>query len=487
MLRRLLAIIAFPCLGMDTTVKLDSGKISGMEAGGVTSFKGIPYVAPPTGDLRWRPPHTVVPWGGTRATKDFGSACPQPPILQKSYGIKFTNMSEDCLTLNVWTAANNPTERRPVMFWIHGGANIAGSGSMTDGSALAKRGVVVVTINYRLGPFGFLTLPALSKESTRGASGNYGLLDQIQALMWVHRNIDKFGGDPQNVTIFGESAGGTDIGWLMTSPLAKGLFHKAIVESGVMFLPPEPAAKLFRDTPEALRAMSTDEIMGSANFRGDVIFGTGGASYGPVVDGWVIPEDPTLVFESGRQANVPLIVGTNADEGSIFTANLPLHTPDEYRHFLSGRFLLAGDMIFKLYPAAADDQVHDAATRLVTDLVFLTSARRMVRFQAAINPKTFQYHFTHPTGALGAFHGSEIPFVFDTDPASPLAKAMSSAWVRFATTGDPNWPAYTAATDPYMEFGQTDQVGTGLHKKEIDALTALYESLRPKAKTPRDN
>src|SRR5580698_3835012 len=263
MLRPMLALIAVPCLalGMDTTVKLDSGKISGSEASGVASFKGIPYVAPPTGDLRWRPPHTIAPWPGTRPAKDFGNVCPQPPILEHTYHIKFENLSEDCLTLNVWTAANNSAERHPVLFWIHGGGNIAGSGSITDGSALAKQGAVVVTINYRLGPFGFLSLPSLSKESSRNSSGNYGLLDQIQALLWVHRNIDKFGGDPTNVTIFGESAGGTDIGWLMTSPLAKGLFHRAIVQSGVMFLPGDPrlqtaeqaGVKLFGDTLAALR------------------------------------------------------------------------------------------------------------------------------------------------------------------------------------------------------------------------------------------
>src|SRR5580692_8713473 len=178
MLRSMLVLFALPCFCMDTTVKLDSGKISGLESGGVASFKGIPYVAPPTGDLRWKPPHTISPWAGTRATKDFGPACPQPPILDKRYGIKFDNTSEDCLTLNVWTAANSSADRRPVLFWIHFGGNVAGSGSVVDGSALAKQGAVVVTINYRLGAFGFLALPSLSKESTRSSSGNYGLLDQ---------------------------------------------------------------------------------------------------------------------------------------------------------------------------------------------------------------------------------------------------------------------------------------------------------------------
>lgn len=492
MLRSLLALIAIPCFSMDTTVKLDSGKISGAEANGVASFKGIPYVAPPTGDLRWRPPHTISPWGGTRNAKEFGAACPQPPILERIYHIKFDNISEDCLTLNVWTAANSSAEHHPVLFWIHGGANIAGSGSITDGSALAKQGVVVVTINYRLGPFGFLALPSLAKESSRSSSGNYGLLDQVAALLWVHRNIEKFGGDPQNVTVFGESAGGTDIAWLMASPLAKGLFHRAIIESGVMFLPgdlrlataEQAGAKLFGDDLPALRLRTTAEVMKSAGFQTDAVFGSAGASYGPIIDRWVAPENPAQIFGSGNQANVPLIVGTNADEGSIFTETLPFKTVAEYRGYLASHFFTAAEMLFNLYPAADEAQVHAAATRLATDSIFITSARRLARFQAAVNPKTFMYHFTHATGELGAFHGSEIPFVFATDAGSGLAKIMSAAWVRFAATGDPNWPAYTAATDQYMEFGDTIKVGSDLHKKEIDALTALYESLHPPSPKP---
>ncbi len=479
MLRSLLALIALPCFAIDTTVKLDSGKISGAEVNGITSFKGIPYVAPPVGDLRWRPPHTVTPWGGVRQAKDYGAACPQPPILEHDYHVKFDNQSEDCLTLNVWTPANSVSERHPVLFWIHGGGNIAGSGSITDGSALAKLGAVVVTINYRLGPFGFLALPSLSKESNRGVSGNYGLLDQVQALLWVHRNIEKFGGDSQSVTIFGESAGGTDIAWLMTSPMAKGLFHRAIIQSGVMFLPADfrrataeqAGAKRFGDTLEALRLRTTAEIMSTAGFQTDLIFGSG-ASYGPIIDGWVIPEDPSKVFAAANQANVPLIVGTNADEGSIFTENLPFKTVAEYHSYLTSHFFLAADMLFKLYPAASDADVHAAASRLVTDFVFLTSARRLARYQAAVNPKTFLYHFTHPTGDLGAFHGSEIPFVFAVDPTNPLAKAMSAAWVRFAAISDPNWPAYSAATDQHVEFGDIIKMSSELHKKEIDALTA---------------
>jgi para-nitrobenzyl esterase len=460
-------------LAMDTRVQLDSGKIAGAEANGVASFKGIPYVAPPTGPLRWKPAHTVAPWTDTRIVKDFGAACPQPPILEKRYGIKFDRFSEDCLTLNVWTAARLPTERRPVLVWIHFGGNIAGAGSMADGSALARQGAVVVTINYRLGPFGFLSLPSLSRESSRGSSGNYGLLDQVAALLWVHRNIEKFGGDPGNVTICGVSAGGSDAGWLMTSPLARGLFHRVIIESGAVFSSSDVrlataergGAKLLGDDPAALRLRSAVEILAA------------GSAFGPIVDGWVIPEDPAKIFASGQQANVPLIVGTNGDDGSIFTEDLK--TVADYRAYVAHDFSTAADMLLARYQASDDAQVHAAASRLFTDNLFIAPARRLARLHAAVNAKTFLYHFTHSTGERGAFHTSEVPCVFAADPGSDLAKAMSGAWLRFAATGNPNggglppWPAYTAAADPYLEFGDTIKAGSELHKKEIDALAAL--------------
>jgi para-nitrobenzyl esterase len=469
MLRSLLGLFALSCFGLscfgiDTTVKLDSGKISGAEASGVASFKGIPYVAPPTGDLRWKPPHTISPWAGARPAKEFGAACPQPPILEKRYGIKFDNLSEDCLTLNVWTAANNPSERRPVIFWIQFGGNAAGSGSMVDGSALARQGVVVVSINYRLGPFGFLAHPGLSKESSRNSSGNYGLLDQVAALLWVHRNIDKFGGDPQNVTICGVSAGANDVGWLMTSPLAAGLFHRAVFESGEMFpasdvrlaAAEQSGLKLYGADVTALRLRSAKEIMAA------------GGAFEPIIDGWVIPQSPAQTFASGLEAKVPLIVGTNADEGSVFTKDLSLQTSADYRAYLVNHYPGA-ETLLTLYPAADETEARSAAAHITTDYM-IASARTLVRYHAKVNAKTFVYHFTHSTGPLGAFHTSEVPFVFASDPGSSLAKVMSAAWVKFAATGDPGWPAYTAASEQYIEFGDTIKVSSVLHKKELDAL-----------------
>ncbi len=249
----------------------------------------------------------------------------------------FDQQREDCLTLNVWTAARKSGERRPVMLWIHGGAYTAGSGQGApyDGNALARRGIVLVTINYRLGPFGFMAHPLLTKESGHAASGNYGLMDQIAALDWVRKNIGAFGGDASNVTIFGESAGAGSVCRLPLSPLARGLFQRAIAESGgahrwVRLADAEKSGERFGNHLAAIRAKSTDEIMREAGFESDLFFG-GGASYNPIIDGWVVREDPALTVTNGRQNDVPFLTGTNADEGTIFTLRLPIKTTQAFR------------------------------------------------------------------------------------------------------------------------------------------------------------
>jgi para-nitrobenzyl esterase len=514
-LQRAFVLLAFavPGFALETTITIDSGRVAGIAANGVVSFKGIPYAAPPTGARRWKPPEPPAPWTNTRQAADFGAACPQPPILEKMWGIKYDRMDEDCLTLNVWSAAPTPDDRRPVLFWIHGGAFIAGSssGPTTDGAALAAQGVVVVSINYRLGPFGFLALPALSRESPQHASGNYGLLDQIAALGWVKRNVRAFGGDPGNVTIAGESAGAGSVAWLLASPLAKGLFHRAIAESGVVFIgnvylnkasgatasAEQSGARMFGDDLAALRARSTSAIMAGAKLPDDVFFGAG-AYYGPIVDGYVMPEAPETLFGSGRQAAVPLLVGTNADEGTVFVSSVPFVLT--YRLYLRRMYKSAADQVFAWYPAYLPAQVPVASARLLTDSQFLTSARRLARYQAPRNPQTFLYHFTRvsPYAAvyfLGAYHAAELPYVFSTidllsrslpaaydQPDRDLSRAMSAAWVRFATTGDPNgagfpkWPPYTAAADPHLEFGTTIRAGSALHSKEVDFFTSFYEA-----------
>lgn len=504
-LLRFLAVLAIPscALALDGPVSTQSGTVSGA-SGDVTVFKGIPYAAPPVGDLRWKPPQPPRKWDGVRAATDYGAVCPQPPILASLYGITFPNQSEDCLTLNVWTSAKKTSERRPVMVWIHGGAYIAGSGTgrTTDGSNLARQGVVLVTLNYRLGAFGFLAHPALTKESPRHASGNYGLLDQIAALEWVHQNIAAFGGDPSNVTIFGESAGAGSVCRLLVSPLSKGLFQRAIAESGsgrtatTLAEAEKAGEKQFGSDLAAMRAKSTDEIMHEAGFKSDFFFGDG-MTYDMIVDGWALPDEAQRMFLTGRRHNVPFLTGTNADEGTIFTLRLPIKTVEAYRDYVQTRFRLIAPKLLELYPVAKDADVHDAAARMLTDSSFLTPARIMAAASAASNPHTYVYHFTRvtPLGQsrhLGAYHASEIPYVFgNVAPAQGayeesdkhLSEVMSAAWVRFAITGDPNgeglakWPAYDKAADPYMEFGDVIEPKSHLRAKEIDVFIAMLEGL----------
>ncbi len=319
---------------LSTPVKITSGLLQGVESDvvpGIAAFKGIPYAAPPVGNLRWKTPILPTKWQDVRKADHYGDSCLQPE--DKIIGSKEQQkMSEDCLYLNVWTKSKTGSEKLPVMFWIHGGGCTTGSGSMPyyDGSRLAQKGVVLVTINYRLGPFGYFGHPALSAESEHKVSGNYGLLDQIFALEWVRDNIAAFGGDPGNVTIFGESAGAISVGCLLVSPLARGLFHRAILESGSILgvtntlktleEQGETLAKSFGTTKpftaSSLRAIPADEVLAKSS-PAIGLFGKG-IKYRPVIDGYVIPEYPMALFEKGKQAPVPMLIGTNKDEVTIF-------------------------------------------------------------------------------------------------------------------------------------------------------------------------
>jgi len=493
-------------------VRLDTGLISGGVAGGdVRVYKGIPFAAPPVGDLRWRPPQPAKPWDGVRACIEFGPWCPQPkPLMGKELG----PLSEDCLTLNVWTPAKSPGDRLPVMVWLHGGGHTTGSGSASfyDGEHLAREGVVVVTINYRLGPFGYLAHPLLSKESERGVSGNYGLLDQIAALGWVQRNIAAFGGNPGCVTIFGESAGAVSVCRLMVSPLAKGLFHRAIAESGgahgrnrhlreardnlepMEKIGEQLAAELrcdrAADPLAALRAKPWQDILEAAK-PSQGLFGKG-VHFGPIVDGWALPDDPVALFEAGKQADVPLLVGSNADDGSVFTRQLPIRTLARYKLMLRRRFRDHADEVLRLFPADRTSEVPAAFSRLVTAAAFVAPARFLARSMAKTQSKAYLYHFTRvPPGeklkSLGAFHALEIAYVFGTLEGKPgfderdlaLSRTMRKAWARFAATGDPNgdglpqWPACRQETDAYLELGDEVVAKAGLYKAACDLFDKL--------------
>lgn len=507
-------------------VRIDSGPIRGTQADKVTAYLGIPFAAPPVGDLRWRAPTPVKPWQAVRECTKFGPSCPQPrPIMGGGPGPQ----DEDCLYLNVWTsaatAAVSARKRHPVMVWIHGGGCTTGAGSLPyyDGTNLAREGVVVVTINYRLGPLGYFAHPLLSRESADGVSGNYGMLDQIEALKWVKRNIPAFGGDPNCVTVFGESAGALSICRLMVSPLAKGLFHRAIAQSGGArgrnlrlretvgrTAPAEKvgeqlAAKLgcdkAGDVLAALRARTPQELLDAAQ-PAQGLFGRG-IRFSPVVDGWAIPDDPEKLFAQGKHHDVPFMVGTNADEGTVFLGQLPIRRAAGYRMVVRAIYGDAAETLLKLFPAERDEDVKPALNRLVTVMAFVAPARMLARSMASKESPAYMYHFTRvpPNERAqrhGAFHGLEIVYVFGNLPEAggfdktdrELSDSMKACWTRFAATGNPNpspggglpvapdWPAYDAEADKHMEFGNVPKVKSGLYK---DACDQIERSLKSRA------
>ncbi|MCX7013610.1 MAG: carboxylesterase family protein [Candidatus Sumerlaeota bacterium] len=491
-------------------VAIDTGRIAGVYADAdrkIRVFKGIPFAAPPVGELRWKPPQPVKPWDGVRACDKFGPACPQPKSLM---GTDPGSQNEDCLYLNVWTPASNADAKLPVMVWIHGGGCTTGAGSLSiyEGTNFARQGVVLVTINYRLGPLGFFAHPLLSKESPRGVSGNYGFLDQIEALQWVKRNIAAFGGDPDCVTIFGESAGSASVARLMVSPLARGLFHRAIAESGGAegrnrhlrepWSRQEPMGKVGEriadalgcsqapDPLAALRAKTPRELIDVSN-PAQGLFGKG-THFGWIIDGWALPDDPAYLFESGQQAAVPFMAGFNANEGTVFLRNAPVQGATGYQLMVRTLFGKQAPEALELFPIENND-VLKAVDHFTTLSAFGQPARAMARAMEKVGAPAYCYYFTHvaPTGAaskLGAFHAAELPYVFQTLPRvlmlravdRNLSKTMQSYWVNFAKTGDPNgeglppWPAHTKASDAYQELGDTVQTRTGLFQKQFDLL-----------------
>jgi para-nitrobenzyl esterase len=472
-------------------VRVDGGLLAGEFTGDdqvVRVYRGIPYAAAPVGELRWRPPQPVVPWQGVRSAVEFGPACLQPPQeVEVGAPRVVENQSEDCLFLNVWTAARSSEERRPVMVWIHGGSFQRGEGSglYYDGEALARKGVVVVTFNYRLNVFGFLAHPELSRESEHGVSGNYGILDQVAALRWVQRNIAAFGGDPTRVTIFGESAGSWSVCYLMATPLARGLFHRAIGESGAVF-DRTAYLRVSRAGSEAMEvrgekfaiSLGIDPARGAAALR-DIPAEKLAAQRpfcGPSIDGWVFPDDLRTIFSEGRQADVPLIVGFNSDEGGQIVqrfAGFP-KTVSEYRDSASTRFGDLADRYLRLYPVESDDDLARACADAWRDERHAFQEITWARMMENVPSSAFFYYFSRvppdaARGYFGAFHGEEILYVFNhldlrssqpyTEDDHVLADMMSSYWVNFASAGDPNtdglprWPAFSKQSEVCLELG----------------------------------
>jgi para-nitrobenzyl esterase len=477
--------------------------------GKVRTFKGIPYAAPPVGPLRWKPPQPVQPWTGVRRAVEYPPRSMQGRIYSDMV-FHDEGPSEDCLYLNLWMPADNPQAKLPVMVWIHGGGFIAGSSSepRQDAGNLSKKGVMVVSLNYRLGVFGFFAHPELATESGHGASGNYGLLDQVAALEWVKRNIATFGGDPDNVTLFGESAGSLSVSALMASPLAQGLFHRAIGESGAFFGSPLPLKPRADAESEGLKFAET--AFGGAPLRDlrakpakeilDAALKLPQEHFSPDVDGYFLPSDCLSVYSGGRQSRVPLLAGWNRDEGSYksFFAD-DAATVANYVARAKARFGADANAFLKLYPASTDAEARRAAQDLEGDdfMGYPTWKWLEMHLRTGGRP-VYRYEFDQalplpadagPGAEPSAYHSSEIEFVFRVLSSKSLpwraedrevSELMSSYWTNFAKTGDPNgqglprWPAYTGS-DGYqvMHLGAQPGAVADSHRGRYQFLDSL--------------
>ena len=498
------AAVAVPALAEAQTapvVDAPAGELSGIAQGDLNVFKGIPYAVPPVGKLRWTAPRPLPRWQGVKQATAFGPGCivPTPGPVKSVYSEAPQPTSEDCLTLNIW--APRQAKNAPVFFWIYGGALWGGNSAdpMYDGAKLAERGVIVVSVNYRLGVLGYFAHPALSAESPLGISGNYGLLDQIRALQWVHQNVAAFGGDPGKVTIAGESAGALSVMYLMTSPLAKGLFARAISESGYMLSMPslkrdahgmpgeEKVGTMVQAAVKApdlaaLRAMDPQQLTDAAAKAGFAPWG--------VVDGHVLPEQMVTAFDKGNEAHVPILAGFNQGEIRSLTVLAPPvpASAAEYEARIRAQYGDLADDFLKLYPAS---DMKESIFESVRDGLYSWTAERLVRKEAAQGQPSYLYEWDHGYPAmdeagLHAFHASELPYVFGTLASTPplwpkipddarehaLSDAMAAYWASFVKTGTPaapNAPAWSAFGEAknYMHFTATPQPAT-------DPLPGMY-------------
>jgi len=463
-------------------VKTHSGVVEGKDDGKVKSFLGIPYAQPPLGDLRWKAPVPVAKWKGVKKASEFGSHCMQGKVFGDMV-FHDPGASEDCLTLNVWVPDKHVDPKLPVMVWIYGGGFVAGTTSEArqDGSHLAQQGVIVVSMNYRLGVFGFFVNQELAKESGHNSAGNYGLLDQLEALEWVHDNIAAFGGDPGNVTIFGESAGSFSVSSQMASPLAKGLFQKAIGESGAAFsrsglsfdamsARAEKDTKLMKDnlgisTLAELRAIPADKLL-----EAYAPPKSRGFEFGPDIDGYFLPESVPAIFAAGKQNDVAMIAGWNHDEGSfelVFNPQKP--TAESFKAQAQKDFGDKADEFLKLYPSDTPEQLSRSAMDYAGDKFIAMSTWDWIEAQSKTGKQPiYRYRFDmapfvkDPNAPrLGAYHSAEIEYVFGQldsktdvtwrDSDRQISDMMQKYWSTFAKTGNPNgaglpnWPPYNMA------------------------------------------
>ncbi len=490
-------------------VEVDGGQITGTPTlqwpPGVRSFRGIPYAAPPVGDLRWRPPQPVVPWQGVKAADHFSAACMQAPTDTEGNAWRegLVPVSEDCLYLNVWTPAKTANDRLPVMVFIHGGGNTRGAASENqyDGAYLAKKGVVFVSFNYRMGAFGFLAHPDLTRESPHHASGNYAALDQIAALQWVQRNIAKFGGDPDTVMVFGHSAGAGNTCVLLASPLAKGLFHRALTQSGANLSRQTPLADAEANGVKFAETLGAKSIADLRRMSADAILKAPRTAMGAVVDGWVLPQDVYTTFASGTQNDVPMVVGSMAADLAGPGASGPPSKASEVPEYAKKTFGAKADQYLKLFPAATDAEAVKAAQNFAAARSMVNN-RAFARMQTKTGKsKIYWYLFTHvspipeglvwggrPAREWGAYHGGEMAYVFNAFPLQDwpwrpvdlkLGDIVSSMWVNFAKTGDPSgpglpeWPAFDTDTEILLEIGDTPKAHPPANKLALDFVEQL--------------
>lgn len=480
------------------------GVIAGTSADGLSEFRGIPFAAPPVGTLRWKAPQPVKPWRGVRQTTAFGPACMQNggggPIPA---GI---SVSEDCLYLNVWTPAKTPKEKLPVIAWIYGGGFTGGMTStpLYDGTHFAQKGVVFVSLSYRVGSFGFLATPELSRESGYG-SGNYGLLDQIAGLKWIQRNVAKFGGDPSKVTLLGHSAGGFSVSMLAASPLAKGLFRAVIAESGSNFTPPQESAwagtmietlpmseaageawlkSLGASNLEEARALPAAKLLAAQRDKG-------APRFWPPVDGYVLSGDQYELWVHGHFNDTPILVGDVSDEAAAFGVRKT--DPAAFEEMVRQGYGKHADAILAAYPHATDAQATRSATQLRSDTIFDWNQYTWARLESSYGKhKAYMYYFNLPTARdpNGSSHGQEVAYVFGnlggrgrpapTNADLAISREMQGYWVNFATNGDPNgsglpvWPAFTGAAPLVMRFGVNTGPAPIPHQDRLKVLDAYY-------------
>lgn len=482
-------------------IKTEAGWIQGTVTEDLTIYKGIPFAAPPVGDLRWKAPQPVDSWEGVKQTTEYAPAAFQggnPP----------SGKSEDCLYLNVWTPAKSAKDKIPVLVWIYGGGFSFGSTAEPgyDGTKLAKKGVVLVSIAYRVGQLGFLAHPELSAENPNHVSGNYGLLDQIAGLEWIKKNIAAFGGDPDQVTIFGESAGGISVSMLCASPLAKGLFQGAISESGGSFGPTRPTT-FPGENMKTLQQAETDGVAYAQRVGVSSIaelrkveadklpLGMGIGGGWPITDGYVIPDDQHKMYEAGNYNDVPVLIGYNSDEGASFSRET---NPEEYYNGVKARYgKFAGDLI-KAYPAG-ETTVPKTARDLARDAAFGWQTWSWAKLQSQTGKsKVFLYYFDQhpdypedsPRFGYGSPHGQEVGYVFmNLDSSNPqttksdleISEAMGSYWTNFAKYGDPNgegvaeWPAFSDANPQVMYLGPTPHIGPVPSEESLKVLDSYFE------------